>query len=94
MQKTKWKIFRIEDITKKFAEAARAVEFESSGGGKKLVKKTKEHLEADKNLKGRTGGTDERNLRAERAGEVVLWMPHHFTGNGFEERWEKGQELG
>ena len=41
-----------------------------------------------------TGGTDERNLRVERAGQVVLWMPHHFTRNGIEECGEKGQELG
>ena len=41
-----------------------------------------------------TGGANERSLRAERAGQVVLWMPHHCTGNGIEEHWKKGQELG
>ena len=36
-----------------------------------------------------TGGANERSLRAERAGQVVLWMPHHCTGNGIEEHWKK-----
>ena len=45
----------IEDITKNMLSAARAVEFESTGGGNKLVKKTKEHLEAEKNLRGKDG---------------------------------------
>ena len=36
----------IEDITKNLPSAAGAVEFESTGGSKKLVKKTKEHLES------------------------------------------------
>ena len=45
---------RIEDIAKNLPRAARAIEFESSrGGGNKLVKKTKEHLEAEKNLRGK-----------------------------------------
>ena len=35
--------------------AARAVVFESAGGGNKLTKKTQEHVEAEKNLRGRTG---------------------------------------
>ena len=38
----------IDDITKNTPKAAGAVEFESSGGGNKLVKKTKERLEAEK----------------------------------------------
>ena len=45
----------IEDITKNLPRAARAVEFESTGGGNKLVKKTEEHLEAEKNLQGKDG---------------------------------------
>ena len=43
----------IEDITKNSPSAARAVEFESIGGGNKLVKKTRGHLEAEKNLRGK-----------------------------------------
>ena len=46
----------IEDIAKNLPRGSRAVEFESSGGGgNKLVKKTKEHLEAEKNLRGKDG---------------------------------------
>ena len=46
----------IEDIVKNLPRAARAPEFESSGGeGNKLVKKTEEHLEAEKNLRGKDG---------------------------------------
>ena len=45
----------IEDVTKNLPRAARAVEVESTAGGNKLVKKTKEHLEAEKNLQGKTG---------------------------------------
>ena len=47
----------IDDMTECIPKAARAVEFESAGGGGgvKLVKKTKGHLEAEKNFRGRTG---------------------------------------
>ena len=38
----------IDDITKNTPKAARAVDFESSGGGNKLAKKTKERLESEK----------------------------------------------
>ena len=48
-------LVKLEDITKKLPSAARAVEFEPTGGGNKLVKKTKEHLEAEKNLRGKDG---------------------------------------
>ena len=40
----------IEDITKKLPIAARAVEFESTGGRNRMVKKTLAHSEAEKNL--------------------------------------------
>ena len=44
----------IEDMVKNLPRAARAIEFESSrGGGAKMVKKTKEHLDAEKNLRGK-----------------------------------------
>ena len=39
----------IEDITKNLPNAAKAIEFESTGGGNRLIKKTKEHLEAEEN---------------------------------------------
>ena len=45
--------------------------FESVGGGNRLVKKTKEHLEAEKSLRGRTGEEleeAERNLAKQRRG--------------------------
>ena len=45
----------IEDITKNLPKAAKAVEFESRGGRNKMVRKTQEHLEAEKNLKGKEG---------------------------------------
>ena len=45
----------IEDITKNLPSAAGAVEFESTGGSNKLVKKTKEHLEAENHLRGKDG---------------------------------------
>ena len=44
----------IDDITECTPKAARAVELESTGGGYRLVKKAKEHLEAEKSLRGRT----------------------------------------
>ena len=45
----------IEDITKKLPMAARAVEFESTGGRNRLIKKTRDHLEAEKSLTGKEG---------------------------------------
>ena len=45
----------IEDVTKNLRNAARAVEFESSGGRNKLVKRTIEHLEAERTLRGKDG---------------------------------------
>ena len=45
----------IEGITKKLLNAARAVDFESIGGGNRLIKKTKEHLEAEEKLRGTDG---------------------------------------
>ena len=46
----------IEDIVENLPMAARAIEFESSrGGGAKMVKNTEEHLEAEKNLRGKEG---------------------------------------
>ena len=45
----------IEDITKNMPRLAKAVEFDSAGGGCKLVKKTKERLEAKKRLRGNDG---------------------------------------
>ena len=45
----------IEDITKNLPNAAKAIEFETTGGGNRLSKKTKEHLEAEKNLRGKDG---------------------------------------
>ena len=46
----------IEDIAENLPMAARAIEFESSGGERaKMVKKTKEHLDAEKNLRGKDG---------------------------------------
>ena len=45
----------IGDITKNLPKAAKAVEFESNGGTNKTVKKTREHLEAEKSLKGKEG---------------------------------------
>ena len=45
----------IDDISKNIPKAARAVEFESLGGGNKLVKKTKKHLEVEKKLRGKAG---------------------------------------
>ena len=55
MQKTWWEIISIEDFTKNLPRAARVVEFESTGRGNKFVKKTKEHLQAEKNLRGKSG---------------------------------------
>ena len=44
----------IEDMVKNLPTAARAIEFESSRGeGAKMVKKTKEHFDAEKNLRGK-----------------------------------------
>ena len=45
----------VEDITECVPKAARAVEFEAAGKRNRLVKKTTEHLEAEKNLSRRTG---------------------------------------
>ena len=46
----------IEGILENLPMAARAIEFEfSRGGGAKMVKKTEEHLEAEKNLRGKEG---------------------------------------
>ena len=45
----------IEDITNCIPSAARALEFETNGGRDQLVKKTKEHLEAEKSLGGKLG---------------------------------------
>ena len=45
----------IEDITKKLQMAARAFGFESTGGRNSMVRKTREHLEAEMNLKGTEG---------------------------------------
>ena len=45
----------IEDITKNLLTAAKAVEFESKVGRNRLVKKTREHLEAEKNLRRKEG---------------------------------------
>ena len=45
----------IEDITKNLPNAAKAIEFESTGGGNRWIKKTKEHLEAEKILRGKDG---------------------------------------
>ena len=45
----------IEDITNFNPDAARAVEFENTEGRGKLVRKTAEHLDAEKNLRVKTG---------------------------------------
>ena len=45
----------IEDITKNMPMAAKAIEFESAGGRNRLVKRTPEHLGAEKNLRGKEG---------------------------------------
>ena len=45
----------IDDITKNIPKAAGEVEFDSAGRGNKPVKKTKEHLEAEKKLRGKAG---------------------------------------
>ena len=37
-----------EDITRILPKAVSAIEFESSGKGSKIVRKTKEHIEAEK----------------------------------------------
>ena len=44
-----------EDMSKKWPKAARSFEFESARGGNKAVRKTLEHLEAEKNLRGKEG---------------------------------------
>ena len=45
----------IEDKTKNLPKAARAIEFESTRGGNKLAKKSREHIEAEKNLREQNG---------------------------------------
>ena len=45
----------IEDKTKNLPKAARAIEFESTGGRNKLTKKTKGHVEAQRNLRRKDG---------------------------------------
>ena len=45
----------IEDIAKELPKSARSIEFESARGGNKAVRKTLEHLEVDKNLRGIEG---------------------------------------
>ena len=40
------------------------------------------------------GGTDKRNLCAECAGQVVLWMPLYFAGNGAERSGERETRVG
>ena len=45
----------IEDITECILKAARAVDFESAGRRSGLVKKTTEHLEAERKLRGTMG---------------------------------------
>ena len=42
----------IDDITKCIPKASRAVHVESAGGGNKLVKRKKGHLEGENNLRG------------------------------------------
>ena len=61
--------------------AARAVEFESTGGGKKLggkklVKKTKEHLEAEKNLRGKRR-TEDAQKRVDQAKKKAQSQKNH-----------------
>ena len=45
----------IEDMTKTLPKAARAIDFESTGGRNKLTKETKEHAEAEANLREKDG---------------------------------------
>ena len=63
----------IEDLVKNLSRAAKAIEFESSGGGgAKLVNKTKEHLDAEKNLRGKDGDElkmAKRELTKQRQGQ-------------------------
>ena len=75
----------IEDITKNLPRAARAVEFESIGGGNKLVKKTKVHLEAEKKLRGK-GGDELKMAKNDQAKKKVHSQKDHA-------RDAEGQEL-
>ena len=43
----------IEDITEVLSEASSSSEFESSGKRSRIVKKSKEHIEAEMNLRGK-----------------------------------------
>ena len=45
----------IEDITNSLLKAARAVDFDSTEGRNKLTKETKEHAEAERNLREKDG---------------------------------------
>ena len=49
------KLSALKILRRILPRAVRAVEFESTGRGNKLVKKTKVHLEAEKNLRGKDG---------------------------------------
>ena len=42
----------IEGIPQELSKTASANEFESSGKGTRIVKKSKEHIEAERNLRG------------------------------------------
>ena len=52
------------DMTNNLPRAAEAVEFESRGGRNRMVRKTREHLEAEKSLRERGRGTDDCQKRA------------------------------
>ena len=80
----------IEDITKNLPNAAKATEFESIGGGNKLVKKTEEHLETEKNLRGKDGEelkmakrvlTKQRRRYRARIGSVSLGSVSKIVAN-------------
>ena len=76
----------IEDTTKCIPDAARTVEFETVGGRNQLVKKSKEHIEAEKILRVKIGKeltAAKRKLAKQRrkykARRVIQTM--HFTKN-------------
>ena len=83
----------VDDITECSPKDARAVGFESAGGGggNKLVKKTKEHIEAEKTLRGRTGEELKlQKVKNKTEGCHTLYYENERGTTWYRQKWEEG----